>query len=516
MEGGVGRERRFKQRLMAKTAVGIDISDRGITGVVTEQRGKIVHAIAWHCLERDHDVAMSEQIKALFEHIDGSPDICVVGLPLSVLSVRNLALPFKEPKKIQQALPFELEDQLVTPVDEQIVDFVVSRRMEAGCQLIALTVEKEYLADLLHDFKQMQIDPEAIVPASITLAEALVLHRDEEETVLVLHADLHSITMAVSHQGTGVFYRRLPYPEEMIVHPPFSYREGRVQVDRPAEAKECIETICGSVERSLGYFRLNGDIDLTVEAIILTGPMADIANISGHIEAVLQLPVEIGNLQENVGVDVSINAMPEWNRARFDRALALSLQGLQKKASFNFRKGSFAKKRHLLRSKRQVAGVAAITAVVIAGLFSFLFIDYSSLKREDDRLRQEMRSIYSKTFPTATRIYDPRLQMEAALKEVEASETTVPLFSKGKRVLGYLADISSRIPDSITLQVSRLVIDQKTIHIKGTTDTFNNVDAIKGKLSKSQHYDDVQIVSATADKDKELIRFEIQLLLAGL
>ena len=86
-------------------------------------------------------------------------------------------------------------------------------------------------------------------------------------------------------------------------------------------------------------------------------------------------------------------------------------------------------------------------------------------------------------------------------------------------MLALLADISTRIPPSVALQVGRLAIDRETVLVKGTTDTFNAVQAIKNGLSGSALLREVKIVSATADKDKGeqggQIRFELQLQLKG-
>ena len=91
------------------------------------------------------------------------------------------------------------------------------------------------------------------------------------------------------------------------------------------------------------------------------------------------------------------------------------------------------------------------------------------------------------------------------------------LFGK-KQVLGLLADISARIPATVALRVSRLAIDRESVLIKGTTDTFNSVEIIKSSLSGSAKFKSVQIVSATADKEKKngAIRFEVQLQLEGI
>ena len=105
------------------------------------------------------------------------------------------------------------------------------------------------------------------------------------------------------------------------------------------------------------------------------------------------------------------------------------------------------------------------------------------------------------------------------MRGVQGPGTPVSSAGGGQRVLALLADISTRIPPSVALQVGRLAIDRETVLVKGTTDTFNAVQAIKNGLSGSALLREVKIVSATADKDKGeqggQIRFELQLQLKG-
>ena len=87
----------------------------------------------------------------------------------------------------------------------------------------------------------------------------------------------------------------------------------------------------------------------------------------------------------------------------------------------------------------------------------------------------------------------------------------MPLFTREKRILAILADISTLVPADVSLHVSRMLIDQDSVKIKGTTDAFNNVNTIKNLLARSPRFSEVTIVSATKAKDKNIIRFEINL-----
>ena len=79
------------------------------------------------------------------------------------------------------------------------------------------------------------------------------------------------------------------------------------------------------------------------------------------------------------------------------------------------------------------------------------------------------------------------------------------------KALDLLLEISERLPKSIDLKVSRLVIDPNAVRIKGTTDTYNTVDRVKQGLEKSSLFKTTTISSANLDRGKNRVLFEIKL-----
>jgi general secretion pathway protein L len=282
--------------------------------------------------------------------------------------------------------------------------------------------------------------------------------------------------------------------------------------DRDA-AEEAVNGLCRAVRRSIDYFCFTRRININPDHVILAGPMQLAGGFKEKIEHELGLPTRICDMVQAGLASLDSRVAEHWQPAVYDRALALALQGGSKHVPFDFRKDEFVTKRHLLGSRRQAVGLALALGGLFAVVFGYLFVDYQSLKNKHNSLAGEMEQVFKTSFPGVTRIVDPLVQMQSKLREVEAPTVSMPLFTQEKRVLAILADISTRIPATISMHVSRLVIDQESARIKGTTDAFNNVDTIKKLLAKSARFSEVNIVSATKDKDKDVIRFEIKLLL---
>jgi Tfp pilus assembly protein PilN len=123
-------------------------------------------------------------------------------------------------------------------------------------------------------------------------------------------------------------------------------------------------------------------------------------------------------------------------------------------------------------------------------------------------LDQNIKEVFRKTFPEATRIVDPVQQMRVKIKEMKKS--TRPGV-RGQGVLQILKEISQRVPKSLDMHVTRLVVDPETVRMSGDTDTFNAVDTIKNRLEPSAHFSAVTITSANRDRTGKRFQFEIKL-----
>lgn len=440
-------------------------------------------------------------------------DSCVIGLPLDIISLRNLALPFVDRRKMTQVLPLELEEQLLVPMEELIVDFMVTRRQDAGSHLLVGAVEKEILRKLLPVLKEKSLSPQAVAPSVSFLTREHLQDRGGTEPTLFLHADIHAMSMALWVGGKVVFMRRMAYAQQFLVESFLGGRKGSAVLDQQI-AEQSLTRVCADITTSLYFFQQEFQGEVQIHGAVLTGCLTREDWYQDLISHQLGLEVETSPpLHEKNKVRLSPAVEEHWQPFRFDAPLALALGGLKKKKSqdLNFLQGEFARDSRLLFSKRSLLAAAVVFSLVCIAGIGFMLVDYRTLNTQATDLHREMVALFKQTFPEVTRVVDPHVQMQSKLREVQGSEVSIPLFSGDKRVLEILADISGRIPKDLSLHVSRLVIDQESVQIKGTTDAYNNVDVIKNKLAASPRYVEVKIVSATADKKKGSIRFEIRL-----
>ena len=502
---------------MAKRILGLDIQEDLLCSVVVEQRGPELLVLACASLMIDDYDGLSSGVTDLLARLDASVDGCVIGLPLSALSFRNLTLPFTDRKKLAQVLPLELEEQLLTPVDQQIIDFVITGREEQGSRVLVAAVEKE----MLEAFLPLLVDngyPVRTLAVSLELLVHQYMAADQVQDgpILFLHAGSHALHMAWWADGQVVFMRRIAYPEPVFTTPPAGNGEIALTVDRKT-AEQYMHAVCERIRASLYYAGAGEEGANSPRQVVLSGCIAVAGSWQSFFGHELALPALSWEPTQGVsGLRLAEPVQGNWNNRLYGPALFFAVSGLKKqkkRTGLNFLKGEFAPGPIALFSRRSLTAVAAGVVLVLLVGSALLWAEYHNLDVRAAKLHKQMVDLYKQTFPGATRVNRPYLQMQSRLKEVQGAEVALPLFSGEKRALTLLADISSRIPKDVTVHVSRLVIDRESVQIKGVTDAFNNVDVIKNTLAASPRYGEVKIVSAAADKKKGKVRFEIRLLL---
>jgi general secretion pathway protein L len=506
---------------MAHLSFGIDISDDLLSGVAVAGNGKEAKAISCAFCRLDEDNKLAEQLPLLLEELQwAQKGHCDIGLALSDLSLRNITLPFADNKKIEQILPFELEEQLLLPVDQQVIatSATMVNKDRGETQLMTAALEKETLVQYLALFHEQRLEPNRVSPTDFVLAERLTGSDRETDNFLLLSCGLSATTITAIHQGSVVFMRHLAHPTEVFTEALFSFDGKEIHTDDAAAAEQFVSRICQAIERSVDLFRHQFSLNLQPDYVLLTGLMLLGQGFQEKVEAKIGLPVKRSDLIQTDTATLSASIAGQWKPEIFDRSLALALQaGSRKKATaLNFRKNEFAPPHYLLRSKKQLVGAAAIAGALFLLSLGYLFIDARQLEKKHDNLSTQMVKVFKASFPGVNPSGDPLLHMRSKLQGMDTVSVSMPIFSEEKRVLFILYDISARLPTSLDLHVTRLIVDQDSVKLSGTTDAFNNVNTIKSLLTESDRYSEVNIVSATKGNEDEGIRFEIKLQLVGV
>ena len=196
-----------------------------------------------------------------------------------------------------------------------------------------------------------------------------------------------------------------------------------------------------------------------------------------------------------------------WIPAKMDNALALALMEVEGYDGLNFHKGQFAAQKFISKHKGPLIKTGILAAAVLVLFFFTLIMESYTLNKHISRINSQMAQVFKSTFPAVKTIRYPYQEMQAKIRETKKTATFEAEAGPHIRSIDILNSISEQIPESITINLTRLVIQPDNVVISGTTDTYNSVDGIKGRLEKVPQFKKVTISSSNIDRSGNEVRF---------
>jgi general secretion pathway protein L len=265
------------------------------------------------------------------------------------------------------------------------------------------------------------------------------------------------------------------------------------------------------VQNMLKFLELRGEIDATPEAIILTGGGALSAPLREEMEKFFSLPVRLADLSGLGDLTFDDEAKASWDPALMNQALALATGEMRKEPGFNFGRGEFEPRGKVEQWKKDVMLIAASALIILllAGFDFFLgyYYDRAHLKEVKGRIN----AVFAEVAPEVTKIVDPVGQLRAIIDESKKTGSGGSLLASGMTMIDILKDISRLVPAEMDFVISSFTFDGGFIEIRGETDNFNTVDAIKINLEKSPFFRSVTISSANLMKGENRVGFDLKI-----
>ena len=430
-------------------------------------------------------------LESLCSEIDTDGCDCVVSISADHFSYRILQIPFKDSKKIKMVLPFELEATVPFPVDDLIIDFINlgSAGHNDHTDVIAVAVPKSELTPYLGTLNAIKIDPEMVTLSGLPAALCLANQTDAGKDQLFLKIDKALSTLFIAIDGGIKLIRSFPTP---------------VTDDTKAGS------LGAFVHRTLSAFGELSRSEYQPPDMVVTGSGLNGANFDADISRFLDLPVKRLNFADHLSIPIDGEHNKPWDPALMDNALALALMEIEGTRGLNFHKGGFAAKKFIVKHKKYLIKTGILAASVLALLLFNVIAESYTLNRRIDRFNRQITGIFQETFPEVKRIVDPFQQMQIKVQEVKKNAvfetaTTSPIIN-----IDILNNISKSISESITVDITRMVISPDNVLISGTTDTFEAVNDIKSKLEQIEAFKKVTISSTNKDRSGKEVRFQMK------
>ena len=121
-----------------KNVLGLDLGSHSIKAVELAQGLRTVEVVRFHAELRDPEQSLAGQLSRMLITHSFHRDNVVAALRGDRVSVRRLSFPFAEKRRIAQAVPFELEDQVPFDIGDMVIDWGLVQREGAQAQVCLL------------------------------------------------------------------------------------------------------------------------------------------------------------------------------------------------------------------------------------------------------------------------------------------------------------------------------------------------------------------------------------------
>ncbi len=481
---------------MSRKVLGIDIRNYSLSAVLLssslrEHRVDDFIHLSFSGPE-DPERSLSAALATLTEKMDLTGSDCVVSIPANQFAFRNLKIPFSNSKKIRMVLPFELEPTLPHAVEELVIDFHILNGASAGDQteLIAAAIEKSQLRPYIDALASIQVDPEKMTISGLPTALCLANQAEQEEDQLFIEINSDYGTLFILAGGRLQLIRSFPLPE--------------------ASASKA-KILCIQAQQTLAAFQESSGLNFQPLEVTVSGIGLDEGHMAAEISGALNIPVKAASLADRLNIPVQTDTQSPVIQAQLDNALALALMEVEGYDSLNFHKGQFAAQKFLSKHKSPLKKTAILAAAVMALMFFNLALETYTLNKRVRRIDTQMTQIFKATFPEVKTVRYPYQEMQAMMRETNKNAVLQAETGPHIRSIDILNSISEKIPENITVNFTRLVIQPENVLISGTTDTFNSVDDIKSRLEQIQHFQKVTISSANIDRSGNEVQFMLKL-----
>lgn len=441
----------------------------------------------------------------------------VLGLPGDALAFRLLDLPFSNPRQIESVLGYELESQILDPVDELVVDFLVVGPTPGSAgetRVLAAAAPKALVGQIVKQAQELALPLRSLGASPLGYAALLLADLPEGEappvgTALVVDLGGAQTTLCALRDGRPRLARTVGRGGRQLseaVAAAFRLSEEAAEQAKresgfvahagtgpmsPAQARmdatlrKALAPLLRELRQTLAAYRASYGED--VERLWLCGGGARLDGLAEHLAEELGLPV--GPLPWAERPSWPEAAVPAEERDRLAAVVGLGLGAQAPTTQVNFRKGEFAYRSDFsfLRAKALHLGVAAGLVFAMAGVN--VYASLRGLHKEHAQLAAQLEK------ETLSLFGKPRLDGAAISKELRAGPQGGQLPIPSASAFDLLEGISRAAPpaDKIRLDIEELSIKPKKTTLKGTTATAQQVDDLTDVLkSKIDCFDEVQ------------------------
>lgn len=434
-------------------------------------------------------------------------DDLAVALPGSLLTFRLVDLPFSDPKRIESVLGYELESQMISGIEEFILDHVIVGTRGTDTRVLAVAARRSLIQAIVNAATAEQLSLRLLGAAPLAYAAFLgEAAKTPVGSTLIVDVGREATNLCVLQNGMIEMVRTIGRGGEQLTE---AIAQGfRLDVDTAEKAKRdlgfighagmvaqtepqahmdaCLREATRPFVRELrqtmaAYQASFGGM---IERIWLAGGGARLVGLAEHFAEELRIGVEplppgaaAADQEEVLCLDTE---MPV--------AVGMGFISLGGASRINFRKGEFAYKSDYSFLRARARHLGALAALVCFFATINALAGLRSLRGEHERLAAKLKQETIEVFGVARN--DARAISEELKGSGSGAAPPIPTVT----AFDVFDEIARHVPpaDKIKLDILELDIKPKKTYIKATAESAKAVDDLAEGLSKIECFEEVQ------------------------
>jgi len=463
-----------------RSVVGLQLEETfiGAVQVSNPLRSPTVERVAWQEVKDSQEIPA--ELEPFFQREGFAPEVLVTSLPTSVATFREIQVDFKNPKKLEKIIKYQMEPHLPYPVEDMLVNFFPP---EPNRPVLTMGIRKETLSRHLAALAGVRMNPQAVsLEDSALFSLFLKTCGDKSDSpVGILHVGGRRQVIQVIRGKRLEFIRIIPSGREPVAH----------------------------LEESLRLYGLRNTQPLS--EILVTGRAAPEEGLAGKIEESTGIRCSVWRPFDQVRH--GLGDLPIDLQARLSVSLGLALGMVNGQSGrFNLRREEFAIKESLNQSRLFISMLCGVA--LFLGLFTFdLHQKVSIREKAHEALNTRIRQIFSETFPGTPSIVKGKeaAQMSQRISAETAHYRWLEEVASEGSVLDALLALTKRVAGLTDVRVDNIAVEPGKINLDGRASSFKTVDNLKGRLGENGAFRNVKLVGAKMDSREQAVLFNFVL-----
>lgn len=499
-----------------RRVLGLDLGSHGVKAVEIHQtlQGLVVAQQRTLPMLEEEGAPLDERLREFARECGLPRDHVICALPGDRLSSRRLTFPFRDSRRLSQAVPFEVEGQVPFDLEDVFVDWERVGGDRQKTEVLATVAPRTEVAKLLRMLREAELEPRVIEADGLVLGNLaamvplpgtrLLLDLGHRKTTLSLSLDGRVVSTRTIHTGGLAITQALARERgcslaeaerQKCEQGIFADSGGR----ESAAAMGVLDRLVRELVRTLSALEplLGGPAVARLEEITLLGGTARLHRLDAYLAA--RTGIQTARLEvppSTAGATVLAGGDP----LIYGPALALALRGtFQARTRMNFRMEDLAYRRDLRAVGQEFRWTARLGVVALVLLALSLGAGIAVQSRRAQNLSDLVGAEYASAFPGQS----PPSNVVAALREAVKSANDradfLGVYGSNLSALDILSELSAKVPQELDVVFEEVGIDPNVVRIRGYSKSFEAVEKLKIELAKIPGFTQVQVSEIQTD-----------------